>query len=119
MNFTRKHLRAALRGAKVITGRQIARLLSMSRLRWVNGRLVVRGYSGEGYQYCAMGQIAKLAGFDERVINQGGSIVKSIYVTNDNTRSKEQCIKAFCDQGDQEHDVSKWMETLKYWEEKS
>jgi hypothetical protein len=116
MNFTRKHLRASLREAKTLTGRQIARLLHMSRLKWANGRLVLRGHNDEMH-YCAMGQIAKIAGFSEGAINATGSMVKSIYETNDGARNKEQCIKAFCDQGDQEHDVSQWMRTLKYMEE--
>jgi hypothetical protein len=79
-----------IRVPEVVTGKWIARLIHRSKLRWNGGSLTGGG------SYCALGMIAKEAGFSNSVINKVGTPNVGIAPINDNCRSREEVVRAFC-----------------------
>lgn len=54
---------------KQMSGRELAALLYQSGLKWNNGAMHRQGRDGAKDSYCLLGQIARYAGFDNKVID--------------------------------------------------
>lgn len=108
---------------EIMTGKQIAELLSkVRRLKWRRWKLGSGPYSG----YCALGQIARLAGVSNETLAEvdcdGGRYanVDSAYAAcglvatvNDQTSSsKEGMLKGLCALGEREVPVGKFVAKL-------
>jgi hypothetical protein len=105
-----------------MTGKQIAELLSkVRRLKWRRYKLG----SGPRNGYCALGQIARLAGVSNetlaevdcdggRYANAGGAYAacRPVTAVNDQTLSKEDMLKGLCALGEREVPVGKLVAKL-------
>jgi hypothetical protein len=100
-----------------MTGKELARMLSRSHLRWNNGAVIRKEDDGR-YSYCMIGQIAKHAGVTNRTLeNLGeGNAPDTIPVLNDGSKNKQECVKAFCEYDDDDIAVKSWIDDMLEWQ---
>jgi hypothetical protein len=95
-----------------MTGKELAKLLHRSHLRWNNGAVIERLSSGR-HSYCMIEQIARLAGVSNQTLDRRISNAPYIIpATNDKCSTKAECVQAFCDLGDMKIPVKEWVEEM-------
>jgi hypothetical protein len=115
-----------LKVKKRMTGPELARLLSKSRLPWNNGSVIRSLNDGTGrYSYCMIGQIARKAGVTNETLKElgEGEAPSEIPELNDACGSKEECVQKFCNMeretGEYSLPIKSWIdEMLRYQRER-
>lgn len=95
-----------------MTGRELARLLYRSRLRWNNGSMHDHEGAGQRGSYCLLGQIARYAGYNDEVIDNAeerGNIPE----INDGCKTRAELRRKLCtDHGEEMFDLSSFLDNL-------
>ena len=100
---------------EVMTAKQVANLLHrITRLKWTKS--VLFRQDSWDKRYCALGQIAKMAGVKDSILRSTPASeytdCELVFKANDSSECKDSAVKRLCEQGDTPIPVGRFIRKL-------
>ena len=88
--------KAKVKVKRQMTGRELAALLYHSGFKWNNGSLHKKGGIGHRDSYCLLGQVARVAGYSNEVIDLAYEEDSDIPEINDECKTRAELRRKLC-----------------------
>jgi hypothetical protein len=98
-----------------MTGKELAALLYHSGFKWNNVALHRKGDIGQRDSYCLLGQIARIAGYSNEIIDHASEEDSNIPEINDDCKTRAELRRRLCtEHGDEVFYLDSFLEGLEY-----